>query len=426
MTAAGDLPAPRANPAPGSNLSDFIEQLRLADDGERQIPFSEEEYANRLGKLRAAMAADGVDVVVLSSPEAMCWLHGYALRWYKSHSPRRWKPLACTVVHVDHDRYITFEGAEHERMLRRTSVSRDNRFLPRYQRDQMLEFIVAELHGEGWLSGRVGLEKYSYIPNSAVSAQIETAFGSHGATIVDASDAVLRVRRTKSRAEIAFIEEAARICDAGLAAVDNQIAVGMSELEVWATMVNGMVAAGGEPAAIHELAVIGNGGIGHAISSRRRAAMGERMRVDPCGVFNHYHANISRSYYFGEPPAEMVRLNELLWGAYGVLCSTAKSGTPVREVNRALREYYVETGLWEHKDNTWIGGYELGLSFPPDWVGEWLFTVAEEDPEDVFEDAMVTNYESIVEIDVLDTLVYGPEGARTLSKLPHEIVAVER
>ena len=79
------------------------------------IPFSREEYAGRLDRLRAAMAEDGIDTLLLSSPEAMNWLHGLSLRWYKAQAPRMWRPLTCTAVHVDHDRFIQFEGIEHRR-----------------------------------------------------------------------------------------------------------------------------------------------------------------------------------------------------------------------------------------------------------------------------------------------------------------------
>lgn len=408
----------------GSFTRFIDEQLEATRAAPPHIPFTAEEYAGRLQRLRAAMEETGIDMVLLSSPEAMYWLHGYALRWYKSHAPRAWRPLTCTAVHVDHDRFITFEGAEHEEMLRRTSISSDNRFLPRYQRDRMLDFIVGELRGEGWLTRRVGVELYSYVPNPAVSGQLRAAFEGAGATIVDASEPVRRVRRRKSPAELAYVERAAEICDIAITHLRGLIRPGMTELEAWSEMLHAMAAVGGEPAALHELAVIGNGGIGHSISGRRELRPGDWLHVDPCGVYERYHANRSALYHLGEPPQEAVELMSVLAGAFDVLRGVAKAGTPVAHVNSALREYYVEHGVWDLKANTWIGGYELGASFPPDWVGEWLFTVNDEHAEGVFEEGMVTNFESIIGLALLDTLIYEADGARTLSKVPYEIMAV--
>jgi Xaa-Pro aminopeptidase len=393
---------------------------------EPEYAFTREEYAARLAKLRAAMAEDGVDTVLLSSPESMCWLHGLALRWYKSGSPRQWRPLTSCAVNVNSDKVIAFEGIEHQEIMRRTSVVEDVRLLPRYERAGMLDFIVRELDAEGWLRGTVGVEKFSYVPNPAVAAQIEAAITAKGATVVDATDAIRRVRRIKSAAEIACIERAAEICDAGVGHLRSVLAPGMTELEAWSEMVSAMARAGGERAALHEMATITTqaGGLGHHISGRKAIQAGDWLEVDPCGVFNNYHANRSGYYYLGEPPAIAVELMAVLAGAYDVIRTVATVGTPVADVNRALRDYYQEVGVWELNRQYWVGGYELGLSFPPDWVGEWLFTVNSENEPGVIEDGLVTNFESIIGLGLLDTIVYQTTGTRTLSKIPYEILTV--
>jgi Xaa-Pro aminopeptidase len=411
-----------------------VEAIRaFIEQGERDralvaadIPFSRAEYAARLNRLRAAMTEDGIDTLLLSSPEAMCWLSGLSLRWYKSHSPRQWRPLTCIAVRSDSDRFVQFEGYEHEEMIRRTSVAQDVRLLPRYERAGMIDFIVRELEAQGWLGSTLGVEKYSYVPNPAVAAELEAAFTAKSSTVVDGTDAVRRVRRLKSPAEIAYIEKAAEICDAGILHLQSVLAPGMTELEAWSEMMVGMARAGGEPAALHELAVVSTpaGGLFHHIAGRRMIRAGDWLDVDPCGVFNHYHANRSAVFYLGEPPKVGVELMKILGGAYDVLTSVATVGTPVAEVNRALREYYQDVGVWDLNSQYWVGGYELGISFPPDWVGEWLFTVNSEDAEGVIEDGLVTNYESIIGLALLDTIVYQNAGTRTLSKIPYEILRV--
>lgn len=405
-------------------LAAFLSDMSAEMAPEPVIAFTAEEYADRLARLRGAMAQDGIDVVLLSSPEAQCWIHGLSLRWYKAQAPRQWKPLITTAVHVDHDRFILFDGAEHAEIIRRTSMATDVRLLPRYERDRMLDFILEELTAEGWLRGNAGLELYSYVPSPAVHAMVRAGLEARGCTVVDATDAVRRVRRVKSPAELECIERAAVIADAGITGLAEQLAPGMTELDAWAVMMSAMVAAGGEPAAIHEYASLGQRA-GHAWAGHREITPGLVLNVDPCGVVNRYHSNRTGTFFIGEPPAQYVDLMSRLAGAYDVLRERAAAGTPVREVNAALREYYTEVGLWGLKDQTWIGGYELGLSFPPDWVGDWIFTVADETTDDVFEAGMVTNFESIVHFSLIDTLVYEEGGARTLSALPHELTVIE-
>lgn len=388
------------------------------------IPFSRAEYAARLTRLRQAMAEDGIRTLLLSSPEAMCWLHGLSLRWYKSQSPRDWRPLTCTAVNVDSDTLIQFEGMEHEEMLRRTSVAEDIRLLPRYQRGDMLGFIVSELAAQGWLDGTVGTEKYAHVPNAAVAGMLQAAMEAKGATVVDGTDAARRVRRTKSPAEIAYVEKAAEICDTGIRHLASVLAPGMTELAAWAELTSAMAKAGGEPAALHNTVVAGAPGTGHSIAGRRVLKKGDVIEIDPCGVYHHYHANRNMVFYLGEPPRAAVELFGILAGAYDVIRATAKVGTPVKDLNKALKDYYVDQGVWHLNSQYWVGGYELGISFPPDWVGEWKFTVNTENEPGVFEEGLVTNFESIIGLGLLDTIVYQAAGTRTLSKIPHEIIAI--
>jgi Xaa-Pro dipeptidase len=389
---------------------------------EPDIPFPQEEYDARLEKLRGRMTDAGIDTLLVSSPEGACWLHGYRSRWNKMQSPTEWPPLQMTAVHADSGRYIAFDTTEHEDMLRMTSVSQDNRLSVAENMAGMLPFIVNELAAEGWLGGTVGIEKWSPVPNRATSEAIEAQLVAHGSTIVDASALVREVRRIKSPRELAYIEEAVRICDVGLRALAESLKPGITELEAWAEMMRAMAAEGGEPAGIHECVVVGPAELGHMFSSKRPIRAGEYLFADPCGVVYRYHGNVAKAFFIGEPPKEALRIAEIEAGAYELLCSTAKAGTPVRDVNRVLRAYYQDAGVWGM--HAWTGGYELGIAFPPDWVGEFVFTVDDEDPEEVFEAGMVTNYESMVHFAMIDTIVYEENGARALSGLPHELVVV--
>ena len=63
------------------------EKAREAELAAARPAFEAAEYAVRLDRLRRAMSEAGVDVVLLSRPESMCWLHGYTARWYRHGGP---------------------------------------------------------------------------------------------------------------------------------------------------------------------------------------------------------------------------------------------------------------------------------------------------------------------------------------------------
>ena len=105
------------------------------------------------------------------------------------------------------------------------------------------------------------------------------------------------------------------------------------------------------------------------------------------------------------------------------LASEVRAGMTVGKVNAILRRYYEDVGLWETPG--WGLGYELGLSLPPDWVGEFYFNVRDDQYLDrVFEENMVTNYESIFNTALIDTVVFERDGVRILGRTPREIFSV--
>lgn len=410
-------------------VSDFIaEQSDAVTAAPTHIAFGEQEYSARLDRLAAAMERDRIDTLVLSSPEAQNWLHGLQLRWYKAQSPMAWRPLTCTAVRSD-GRYLLFEGVEHTEMIRRTSVASDVRLLPRNQRAGMLEFIVSELLAAGWIGGQtVGLELHSHVPNAAVSAMLRAAIMDAGATVVDGSATARGVRAVKSKAELDAVREAARICDAGLAHLAEVLIPGMTELEAHGELIRGLSNAGGEPAGLHQVVSIGSGalGTGHEISGNRRIQPGDMIEVDACGVHKRYHANRNMVFFVGEPGDGASPLQRILAGAFDLLRENARAGTRVGQVNALLLDYYTQAGVFSHNTDIWIGGYELGIAFPPDWVGEWMFSVLDgADDDRIFEEGLVTNFESMCGMSLIDTVVYGPEGAETLSRLPHDYAVVE-
>lgn len=394
---------------------------------EENVPFSVEEYRDRLNRLRQRMADEGIDLLYLSAPESMCYLHGYTARWYRANSTTAWPPLAGTAVHVDHENFIHFDSRAEDVLLKRTSIAQDRRYFPATENlVSGLPFIIQELKAEGWLGGTVGMEFWSHIPNRVVSAAFEQAFLDSGCeAVVDATKPIRAIRRIKSKKEIEYVERAAQICDAALRTIAETLRPGMTEIEVYGEMARAMARAGGETSGIVSLISSGPYTAGHGLPTRRVIEAGDHVMADLSGVFNRYHANIERGFFLGKPPKELVERYEKSGKAFDVLSEAAKPGTRIADVNRRMLQYYRSAEIWDVPDKRWVGGYELGISFYPDWVGEFVFQVDQENPEGVFEEGMVTNFESTTGPYLIDTFVYEADGARRLSGLAPELIIVD-
>jgi Xaa-Pro aminopeptidase len=392
------------------------------------IVFSEQEYAERRRRTREKMAEAKVDLLLVTLPEHFCYLHGLQLNWFKGNSSRRWAPLACTAIHVDHENFVHFDGPNELPMLSKTSVSKDNRYFRSRDADANLAFILTELEALGWLRGTAGLEKWSYIPNPLVSAMVEGSLLAKGLRVVDASSILRDLRLVKSPAEIACIEKAAEIADVGMKAVQETLRAGITELDLFGEVMHQMMRAGGEfPALIptfNATAVIDGMQLptGHSMATRRKIKAGELFKADLCGVFHRYHADVMRGFFVGDPPKKLQN-DYARAGKLFEVVRLFKAGMTVGEANRLVKAFLQSVGLADEPG--WALGYELGLSFPPDWIGEFYFTAFDDTGLDrVFQENMVTNYESFFNSSLVDMVVYGTEGSRVLSKTPLELIVV--
>jgi Xaa-Pro aminopeptidase len=235
------------------------------------------------------------------------------------------------------------------------------------------------------------------------------------------------VRWVKSPQEMAFIEQAGQITDIGLAAARDAIRPGATELEVYGEIIRAMARAGGENPAITLPVLSGpKANCGHALAGRRTIGRGEQINVDVCGVYNRYHCNAARSFYVGEPPREVVDFYDKAAGAMGLIENLIRPNLQVGELVTTLRAYYEEQGIWQ--DASWVGGYELGIGFPPDWVGNFVYEMSHGDSHVPFEPGTAVNFESVFYgprmsglTYLIDTLLFKEDSAGLASQMPRRL-----
>lgn len=406
-------------------------------------PFSREEYARRLARVRELMTEDGLDLLYLTSPESICYMTGYRSVWYQAQSPKEWTSISGVAIHVDHEHLIQFDAPEDESVLQKTSIA--DRYLLFRGGDRttamvsevQIEFLLAELGAAGWRGGTVGVERWSYRPVRPVAEALEAGFRGAGYRVADGTDVIRAARVSKSAPEIACVVEAARIADAGFRAAAAALSPGITELELYGEAIRAMCADGGELPAIVESVQAGMAAYqaGHGAASRRRIQPGEPVFLFLAGSYNRYHANIVRTLWLGEPPTEVVDAYAKTGGVFEVVRRAGASGTPWADFNRTIREYYRSIDAWDSPlgqidgrdlNRGFVGGYELGLSMPPDWVGPAVYSIAEESPEGVIPDGFVANFvSSFPGATQTDTVVWEADRVRTLSELEPRLIVVD-
>lgn len=410
---------------------EYRDEVYFNSTPENESPFEAEEFQARLTRLRARMADAGIDMLYLMAPESMYYLSGYQAEWYQAQSPQAWPAGSAIAVHVDHDHYILFDSEREAVLGRIFTRSTHTRYFPRQAMRGSAEFVADELKRQGWLNGTVGMEFWSYRPNRVISHRLEDAFRASGAEVVDGTQLLRELRWVKSPVEIECLKEAARIANVGMTAARDAIGPGVSELEVYGEMVRAMAKEGGENPGITMPVLSGTKTNAlHGLSTRRKMQPGELVLVDLSGVFKRYHINFARTFSIGEPSDEVRDLTDRAAASMEIVKSLLRPNLPVRELNEALIEYFRKEGLWERRG--WIGGYEMGIAFPPDWVGNFIFDPASDiNADKCFEPGTAVNYENQFfmphhqgQYFTIDSFLFEEEQAKMLCEHPFELIVV--
>ena len=410
---------------------DYRDEVYFTSVVEPEPAFPKAEYAARLQRIRARLARDRIDCLFLTSPEAMNWVSGYQCEWYQAQSPRHWPAASGIAVHVDHDRYILFDTEREAALGRIFTASTDTRYFPRTSLRGGAGFVVEELAALGWLEGTLGLELWSYRPNGPLSARFQALASDRGATIVDGTDVVRELRWVKSPLERAAMREAAVIADIGMRAARDALVPGVTELEVYGEMVRALARAGGENPAITQPVLFGSKtNAAHALSTRRVLRPGEPVMIDLSGVRHRYHVNLARMFHLGEPEPDVADVAARAAASIEVVKALLRPGLPVRDLNEALLAHYREQGLWESRG--WIGGYEMGIAFMGDWVGNVVWEpLSDLHADRVFEPGTAVNCETQIflprhagQFFSIDTLLFDDDVACIASELPATLTVI--
>jgi Xaa-Pro aminopeptidase len=411
-----------------SNKDRFLESA----NPELMVPFSFEEYRIRLDRIRAAMELAGLNVLYLSAPESICYVSGHQSTWYQGQAPSDWYPGSGIAIHVDSNEPIHFEYEDELTLTRVGCVSRNVKI--RRHDDEAptwVHFVVAELAASGWLSGRLGLEMWSSRPNRGYSELFQAALTAGGASVVDGTQVVRGVRNIKSAQELAYVRTAQKIADVGMRAAMNYLRPGVTELDVAAEVTYAMAKAGGESAGIPTVVASGSrSSVVHGLPSRRVITPGDIVNVDLHGVYNRYHAGMARCFSIGEPRAKVRDQVDKMVAGVGLVADLIRPSLPAHEFLQAVKSYYEEVGIWD--DRWWVGGYELGIAFPPDTVGEFYYEFEREPGEKAFVPGIVCNYESNFYLPenaglavMTHTMAFTDESAEFLFGIPLKFEVVE-
>jgi Xaa-Pro dipeptidase len=323
--AAGAATAAGAEPAAG--VAPAAPELRSLTTGAQ--PIAAEEFAARLAKVQELMQRQKVAALLLESGSSLEYFTG--IRWWRSE-----RTTAAVIPATGRTVVVTpfFEEPSIRETLRVPAEVRP------WKEDQspfdLLAGAVRE-HAAGAAPLAVEATTRFFI--------VDRVTHSPGVAekVISADPLVRACRMFKSPAELALLQAANDITIAALHHMHKQVAAGMRSTDIMSLLIATTEKLGGS----HEFSLVllnEASAYPHGSIKPQQVRDGSVILIDTGCSVHGYQSDISRTWVFGSPSARQRQVWEIVRRGQQVALETAKLGTPVGAIDRAVRAFYEQQG----------------------------------------------------------------------------------
>ena len=328
------------------------------------LPFAETEFRSRLARVKQRMAAEGLDVLVVTEPANIYYLTGYdAWSFYTTQA---------LVVFQEAELPLWIGRMMDALTARVTTYLPDDRVVPypdiyvNSKDRHAAQFIAERILGEAPQAATVGVEMGAYYYTARDHAELVKAMPN--ARFKDAELLVNWVRFVKSPQEIDYMRQAGEITDRMMARAIEVARPGVRECDVAAVLYQAQMAGtqsfGGLPATSPPHMGFGaRAREPHPIFSDRPIAPQSVANIEVSGCRLRYHAPMSRTIYFGTPPQSYRDLASWVIEAMNAALDVVKPGITAEDVEAAWRGRLSRHGIEKEARL----GYSIGAAYTPTW-----------------------------------------------------------
>ncbi len=329
------------------------------------LPFTKNEFRSRSAKVRARMAEQGVDLLLVSDPANIYWLTG-AGDW------SFYVPQFAIITTNDEEsmwigRAMDTPGA---RMTSWMAPDRVHAYPESYI--QRLGVHASDYIGEfvakfGFGAKRIGYESDSYYFSPKSFAHLRSALPN--ATFVDCDLLVNWSRAVKSQAELDYMRQAATVVETAMRVAYDEIAPGVRQCDVVADIYKAQIAPndefGGDLTSLCPIILAGKmASTAHPIWTDEPFANDQAVAIELGGCRRRYTSSLARTLHLGRnPPKKLADTAKAVEEGLEAALAAAKAGVTGGEIHAAWQTVLSRHGL---KKESRIG-YAMGVGFPPDW-----------------------------------------------------------
>lgn len=331
------------------------------------LPFDKSEYQERVGKVKASMEEQGIEVLLITDPANMNYVSGYdAMSYYVPQGlivATGLEEPVCIVRMQD-----LFCATETTWMSKENIVAYPDKYLWEPKVLHVMDFIADFLKEKGLYHHTTGLELDAYYFTAHWYQRLERSLPD--AKLVDATALVNWVRGQKSVRELEYMQIAARTAEKTMHNAIEKIGAGVREChvaaDIFSDLVKGTGVYGGEYPSLAPIMPAGERTAGAHFSwtTEGKYEEGQLLYMELSGSYKRYHAPLTRTVFIGEPPGKVRETAEIVVEGLNTALAAVKPGATCEEVEKAWQTTINKYGL--EKESRM--GYTVGLSYPPVWT----------------------------------------------------------
>ena len=328
------------------------------DDG-----VTEEEYAQRLRRVREAMAQKAFGALVVCDPANLFYLTGYNA--WSFYTPQ------CLLVPAEGRPHL-FARAQDAAGAAYTANLPDNQ-IHGYPEDLVHQ---PDVHPFDWISAEirtlvpggelVGVECDAHFFSPRAYLALDRGLPAN--RLVDSAELVNWVRVVKSPFEVRQLRIAGSIVERAMRVALDNVVPGRRQCDVVARILaaqaTGTPEHGGDYPAIVPMLPTGQAaGAPHLTWTDRPFRDGEATTIELAGAFGRYHAPLARTVMLGEPPHHLTETAKVIAEAMNATLAVIRPGVDGDAVHKAFDRVIRSHGMEKGSRL----GYSIGIGYPPDW-----------------------------------------------------------
>jgi creatinase len=350
--------------------------------GQKSLSFAPEEYEARLARLRADMAAAGVDACAFTSMHNIAYYSGFLYCAFG-------RPYALVVT--GRDTVTVSAGIDAAQPWRRSYG--DSITYTDWQRNNFWRAIVS-VTGQNRAIGFEG----DHLTHTQQQSLVEFL---GPCSLIDVAPMTMRQRMYKSPAEIALIRAGAETADIGGYAMRDAISVGAREIDIAMTGRNAMeheIARRFPDAEYRDTWVWFQSGINtdgaHNPVTARQIQHGDILSLNSFPMISGYYTALERTLFAGSVDATSLGYWQANIAAHEYGISLLKPGARCAEITHRINGFFAERDLLQFR--TFGYGHSFGIL--SHYYGREAGLELREDIDTILEPGMVISMEPMLTI----------------------------